>query len=93
MSTATSWSCPLRNFQMCAAAKSSRRDAGLRRGGNAKRRRQLRLFSGQRDGVERGGVAAGQRPEISEDFAGRLHGEFLNRHRDIITAVIIRESG
>src|SRR5713226_7599952 len=33
-------------------SKSSRGNAGLRRGGDAKRRRQLRFFSRQRDGVE-----------------------------------------
>src|ERR1700722_1836107 len=54
--------------------KPGRGNAGLRRGGNAKRRRQLRLFSGQRDRIERDRVAAGQCPEIGENFARGLHG-------------------
>ena len=54
--------------------KSGRGNARLRRGGNAKRRRQLRFIPRQRDGVERGNVAASRCPEIGENFAGRLHG-------------------
>ena len=46
-------------FPDLRGGKSGRGNAGLRRGGNAKRRRQLRLFAGQRDGIERGRVAAG----------------------------------
>ncbi len=54
--------------------EACRGNAGLRGSGHAKRRRQLRLLSAQRDGIERGGVAAGGDPEIGQDFAGRLHG-------------------
>ena len=65
---------PAAQFPDLRRGKPGRGDAGLRRGGDAKRRRQLRLFAGQRDGVERGRIAAGQRPQIGENFAGRLHG-------------------
>jgi hypothetical protein len=54
--------------------KPSRRDAGLCRDSDAKRRRQLRFLSRERDGIERGRFAASEHPEIGEDFAGSLHG-------------------
>ena len=50
--------------------KSGRGNAGLRRGGDAKRRRQLRLVAGQRDVVERGWIAAGGGPDIGQNFLG-----------------------
>ena len=68
---------PAAQFPDMRGRKSSRRDAGLRRGRDAKRRRQLRFLSRQRDGIERGRFAAGQRPEIGQNFAGRLHGRSL----------------
>ena len=61
-------------FPDLRGGKSGRGNAGLRRGGDAKRRRQLRLVTGQRDAVERGRLAAGGGPEVGENFAGRLHG-------------------
>src|SRR5205085_260902 len=48
-------------------------DADLRCGGDAERRRQLRLVAGEPHGVERSGFAAGGSPDVSEDFAGTLH--------------------
>ena len=64
---------PAAQFPDLRGGQSSRRNAGLRRGGDAKRRRQLRFFARQCDGVERGKLAAGQCPEIGENFAGALH--------------------
>src|ERR1700722_20305911 len=65
---------PAAQFPDLRGGKPGRGNAGLRRGGNAKRRRQLRLFSGQRDRIERGNGAASQCPEIGENFARGLHG-------------------
>ncbi len=65
---------PAAQFPYLRGGKSGRGNAGLRRGGNAKRGRQLRLFTRQRDGVECGRIAACQRPQIGKDFARRLHG-------------------
>ena len=59
-----------------AAARPVAAIAGLCGGGDAKRRRQLRLIAGQRDRVERGSFAAGGGPDIGENFAGALHGYF-----------------
>ena len=57
-------------FPDLGGGEPGRGDAGLRRGGDAKRRRQLRLLAGQRDRIERGGFAAGGGPDIGENFAG-----------------------
>ena len=65
---------PAAQFPYLGGSQSGRCDAGLRRGGDAKRRRQLRLFAGQRHRVERGRIAAGLRPDIAENFRGTLHG-------------------
>ena len=61
---------PAAQFPDLRGGKACRGNAGLRRGGDAKRRRQLRLVAGQRDGIERGRIAAGGGPEIGENFAG-----------------------
>jgi hypothetical protein len=44
--------------------QSGRGNACLCRGGDAKRRRQLRFFAGQLDRVERGRIAAGRCPHV-----------------------------
>ena len=66
---------PAAQFPDLRRGQSRRGDAGLRRGADAKRRRQLRLFAGQRDAVERGKVPARSGPEIGQNFARRLHEE------------------
>jgi hypothetical protein len=33
----------------------------------------LRLYAGQRDGIERGRIAAGGCPDIGQNFSGTLH--------------------
>jgi hypothetical protein len=58
------------------SGQCARGNPGLRRGGDAKRRRQLRLLAAQRDGIERGGIAARLGPDVGEDFAGALHEGF-----------------
>ncbi len=67
---------PAALFPDFGGGKPAGRDRGLRRGIDAKRRRQHRLGAGQRDGIERGGIAAGEGPEIGEDVARGLHGQF-----------------
>src|SRR2546430_3432515 len=64
---------PAARFPDLRGSQSRRGDAGLRRGGDAKRRRQLRLCSAQRDGVERGRIAACLGPDVRENFPGTLH--------------------
>ena len=66
---------PAAQFPDLRGSEPGRGDTGLRRSGDAKRRRQLRLLSRQRDGIERGRIAAGQSPEVGQNFAGALHGE------------------
>ncbi len=61
------------HFPDLGRRQPGRGDADLRGGGDAKRRRQLRLIAGQRERVERGSVAAGGGPDIAEDFSGALH--------------------
>ncbi len=67
---------PAAQFPDLRSRKSRRGDAGLRRRRDAKRGRQLRLFTGQLDRVERGSLAAGRRPDIAENFSGALHARF-----------------
>ena len=69
--------------------KSGRGDAGLRRGGDAKRRRQLRLRSCQRDGIERGWFAACQRPEASQNFAGCLHDRHFSLRSNLSSDIFV----
>ena len=61
---------PAAQFPEMRGGEPGRGDAGLRRGGDAKRRRQLRLFAGQRDGIERGRLAAGQTSRDRPGFRG-----------------------
>ena len=64
---------PAAQFPDLRGRESGRGNAGLRRGAETKRRRQLRLFPRQRDGIERRRIGAGQPPEISQNFTRRLH--------------------
>jgi hypothetical protein len=50
---------PAAQFPDLGCRQSRRGDAHLGRGGDAKRRRQLRLFAGQLERVQRGSFAAG----------------------------------
>ncbi len=60
-------------FPNLRGSQACRGNAYLRRGGNAKGRRQLRFFPRQRDGVERRRLAADRGPDVRKDFSGALH--------------------